>query len=282
MEKIEEQETAFFNIVQFANDLELWRKRKQIIYDELEKDIKRKEFVENHLSENFKNLIPNKKLLDSLSMLIPYKLMNGYQSPNFKFLLKFFFTERIIFEEKDFEFEIKLKDIATNCKVTNKNELKKIFYKLLYRMGYEIGYVQGMMEEIELQLQILRDEREGFVTKENIQDVSKIFYDNAIKQTERYDRYELLFEYTEYIVENFNIKSQIEYYRFIADVRERNFNLKEKDRLKLEDGIRVQYKRYEKKGIVPVLKDILSTEKQIKTINLHKTKSKSYVNNKSK
>lgn len=276
MKPIVNNTEPFFNIVKFANDPDLWEKRKRLIYNEVEKDLKRKEFIEKHLSENFKNLIPNKALLDSMSQLIGYSLVKSFQSPDFKFILQFIFTDREIFNERYFKFEIKLRDISTKCKVTNKKELTNIFHKLLYRIGFEIGYIKGMMERIELDLKIIRDEREGFTISESIQDVQHLFYNYAVNNTIINDNYSLLFEHTDYIIKKYNIKTQSDLYSFIADIREKNINLRVKDRLKLEESIRKQYQRL---GFVPKFKDIMSNLKQSKMSNLHKTKSKSYVDN---
>lgn len=193
MSKVNESE-PFFNIIEFANSPEIWTERKNIILNDLANDFKRKNFIEKHLSENFKNLIPDKQCLNSLTNIIGYSLSHS------NFRLRFDFTGREIFNEDYFEFEVKLKDIKTNCKVVNKKELTEIFQKLLFRIGYEIGYTQGMIDRIDLDLKILRNEREGIVVKESIQDIQKIFYDNSVKIVKQFpDYYYMLFQFEDYI-----------------------------------------------------------------------------------
>jgi len=216
-----ESNKAFINLLAFAKNCELWEERKKIICDELSKDLKRKEFIEKHLGENFKNLIPNKTLLDSLKRLIPYKLSNGFQSPDFGFQIEFLFTKRDIFEEKDFKIEIKLKDIATNCKVVNKKELKEIFIQLLYRIGYEIGYVQGMIDRIELDILILRNKGEFlFVNESIVNDLpEKTQYETSLQRVKMdTKKNKELHKFEKYIKDRYGLKNDTEYINHIRKI----------------------------------------------------------------
>lgn len=218
---------AFFNLIEFAINPQIWEERKEIVLKDLEKEFKRKEFIEKHLSENFTNLIPDTKLLNDLgnNNNIGFRLCNNYQSPNFKFILMFHFTTRKIFDESEFEFEIKLKDIATNCKVINKRSLRKIFHKLLLRVGYEIGYVQGMIDEIDLSVKILRNERETIKVKESIFDLQKIFYDYVCRIVKDQNHlYNYLFPFFDYFSKLKGSISEREFSRFIADITDNNID----------------------------------------------------------
>lgn len=197
--KIKNTEDTFFNIIKFANNHKLWEEKKNILLKILNKDFKRKEFIEKHLSDNFVNLIPVAKLFNSIHGLIGYKEIH---SPQYKFSLRIDFTERKDLAENNFfEFEVKLKDVATNCKVTNKKELREIFSKLLFRIGYEIGYTQGMIDRIDLDLKILKNENESLFINESIQDIQKIFYDNSVNIVKQFPHYyHMLFQFKDYII----------------------------------------------------------------------------------
>ncbi|MBK8552802.1 MAG: hypothetical protein IPL53_17765 [Ignavibacteria bacterium] len=89
MEKSDNKDDVFFHIINFANDPELWEKRKEIINKDIAIDFKKKEFIEKHLSENFKNLINDQKLIISLGNFIGYAPY-PFLSPNFpNFILAF-------------------------------------------------------------------------------------------------------------------------------------------------------------------------------------------------
>lgn len=212
----EKNNDVFFNLIKFANNPELWEKNKNVMLNILNKDLQRKEFIEKHLSENFVNLIPNSKLLNSIQNLIGYKIINGDE---YHFILKHNFSERKDFNLNIYEFEVELKNIATKPKVINKKKLKTIFNEMLFRIGYEIGYTKGVIERIDLDLKILRNEKDSLVINESIQDIQKIFFDyvcNIVK--EQNHLYNYLFPFLNYCLENHLVKTQNGFFQYIADL----------------------------------------------------------------
>lgn len=210
---------VFFNIITFANNPKLWEEKKIIMLNILNKKLKQKEFIEKHLMENFKNLIPVVNLFNSIHNILGYKSIEDYQNQNYKLILIIDFIKRKDFKINSYEIEVKLKDVKSNFKVINKKELKTIFNELLYRIGYEIGYVQGMIDRIDLDMKILRNEKESLVIKENIQDIQKIFFDYVCSIVkENNNLYNYLFPFLNYCLENQIVTTQNKFFEYIADV----------------------------------------------------------------
>lgn len=245
MKNNENIDEPFINIIKFANDPELWKNRKNRLLEILDKDLKRKDFIEKHLSENFRYLIADKKLQDSMINLIFCRLINPFQSPDATFMIYFDFSERKIFKENHFEIEVKLKDIATNCKVINKKELRETFHKLLYRLGYEIGYTQGMIDRIDLDLKIIKNEKEGLFIDESILDIQKIFFDYVTKIVKEQNHlYNYLFPFDNYFFSSHETTSEREFSRFISDITENNID---------SEAIRNTYLKHKKLKKIPKL-----------------------------
>lgn len=249
MEKVNNKQ-KIINIIKYANDPELWKEQKMIFDETLKKRFMEKEFVENQLSENFKNLIPNKRFFDNYPTIL-YKTGDFYLSG--KFVLQFFFSKSKLFERNEFEIEVMLKNIGTNCSVTNKKELKDIFQTLLYRLGYEIGYIKGTIKRIELDIKLIRNEGEGLLIRETILDVIKIYFDYSYNIVKKYPKYyHYLFPFLEYLLNNNIIQTEENFYSYIADILDSNQN-KNIDRNTIENRIKRTHKRHKKDKVIPVL-----------------------------
>jgi|GEM_PF-3888747 len=158
------------NIFEYSNNYEIWEETKEKFLKQIDEFFELKRFLEKHLKENFKNLIPSAELLNNLPRIVGYSKKNVFQDPDFKFSLIIYFTERDLFSniENKFSFEIKLKDISTNCSVTNKKELKEIFHKILFRTGVEAGYIHCLIQRYEVEIDIFRNEKDILIINENI------------------------------------------------------------------------------------------------------------------
>lgn len=218
MEKTNDYEDVFFNTIKFVNDPELWKERKLIMEGWIEEDLKKKEFITKHLSENFKNLFPSKEVQDFMSNT---NLYCHYSNSSGEFFLRFHFTPYKYQPEELFEFKVKIKDIETSPKIINKKELKDIFQKILFCVGYQIGFMQSYIERIDIEIAVINNDRETIKVKESIFDVQKIFFDYVCKIIKDQNHlYNYLFPFFSYFSNLNDSISEREFSRFIADITE--------------------------------------------------------------
>jgi len=248
MKKRDEQETAFFNIVQFVNDPKLWMKRKKEVKKWIEQNLEKKIFFEKHLSENFKNFYPSKDVLDFMHKP---NMHCWYDRSSENFHLKFHFTVYENQPDKLIEFVVRLKDVETSPKIKNKGELKNYFQRLMYCVGFEIGFLQAYIDRIDTDIAVLNNDRDTIKVTETIFDVEKIFYENTVKIVEHYPvHYPMLFQFEKYIknlemkkndVLPFEEKKIISlFYQHITDIS--NYDKK---------TVGQRYREFERKNLIP-------------------------------
>jgi len=210
------------NAFKFANNPELWEETKIWLLKGNKILQKLKDFLEYHLTTNFKYLIPDKKCLDNIDNIREKLVANtGWDYyGNYKFELIFFFTDYKDLSNDNFKkrVEIKLKDKETKCKVLNKKELKQIFQKALFRAGYEAGYIQSMIGRIEIEIDFFRNDKERLGIKENIiSDLpEKTQYESTLQRVKNNsNRNSELHRHYNYLCKRFDLIGDSNYINFL-------------------------------------------------------------------
>ena len=213
------------NIIQYANNSLLWEEFRRTQLRTIAEYVENKKFIEFHLSNNLKKFIPNAEFHNSVPKCFPFKIENfNYQDPDMRFLIDFEFNYRKDdgFPNNKFKVEVKLNE--NKNKMTNKKEVKEFLMEVLFRLNYEIGYTRAYLNRIELDLDIILNNRERLKINESIMDVQKIFFDYVCKiVSEHSSLYPYLFPFHSYIFQTQeSISSNEKFFKFIADVTDNN------------------------------------------------------------
>ena len=247
-----------FSIVEFVLNPDKWVEIKNLFESSIKTYQLLKDFSKKHLNENFKNLIPGKECLDEIHIMQceqskPFQIESYYDSYEEYFHLFIRFPESKGLEEKKFYIEIKLKDVATKCKVTNTNELKKPFIEMLERASWGQGYLQGMIDRIDIDINVITDNRNFLNTKYSILDIQKIFFNYACDIVRNFPKYyHYIFPFKNYMLENHIIPTEEDMYGFIACLM-REKKVEKTNLSTLENRVKRTHINHKKENIIPIL-----------------------------
>ncbi len=206
------------NIFKFAEDDNLWFELKQEWEKIIDKEVELRNFLEGHLRNNLESFDLSADNLNSFPERLCPKIKNLFQDPNFEFHLSLTFTERKSMNTSDDIYQIEVKFNKSRTKVLNKKELNDFMVKSLIRTSYEIGYLEAYISRIDLDIRLLRNDKEHIVIREDIiNDLPKKTKYELILARVKYNRSRNgeLHEFEDYLKRRHGLSSDPEYIHFL-------------------------------------------------------------------